>query len=376
MKIAVNTRLLIRNRLDGIGWFSFETLKRICANHPEHSFYFLFDRPYDKKFIFSENIVPVILPPPARHPVLWYIWLEFSVRRFLKRNNIDLYVSPDGFVPLHSKTPCYTVVHDINFYHRPEDLPLFSRLYYNYFFPRFVRKAGRVGTVSEYSARDIAGSYRIDRSGIDVFHNGVNTRYQPLPPEEIQKNREVLCNGFPYFVFIGTLHPRKNLANLLRAYNVFRKSSDSRVKMVIVGEKLFMTREMEKVLSSMDYSEDVVFTGRLEADKLHSVLASAMALTFVPYFEGFGIPVVEAMKCGVPVISSNVTSLPEVGEQSVVYCAPDNVEEIAERMKRISEDPAFREEYIRRGLKRAEHFSWDHTAKKLWEGIEKVLHES
>jgi glycosyltransferase involved in cell wall biosynthesis len=374
MNIAVNTRLLIKNRLDGMGWFSYETLKRITTNHPEHRFYFLFDRPWDQEFIFSPNIVPVKLFPPARHPLLWYIWLEFSVHRFLSKNNIDLFVSPDGFIPLHSKVPCYSVVHDINFLHRPGDLPFLNRVYYNYFFPRFVLKANRVGTVSLYSANDISSSYVKDLSLIDVFHNGANAVYSPLSVEEIKKTRAKISNGWPYFVFVGTLHPRKNVANLLRAYERFRQEGGIEVKMLIVGEKYFMTRDIVRTLNRMKFQEDVLFTGRLGAEDLHKVVASSLAMTFIPYFEGFGIPMLEAMRCGIPVIASYVTSLPEVGGEAALYCNPDDIEQVAKSMWQLAEDEDLRNGLIRKGLERSKLYSWDQTAQKLWAGIEKVLY--
>lgn len=124
MKIAVNTRLLLKNRLEGIGWFTYETMKRIAQWHPEHEFFFLFDRPYDPKFIFSNNITPVVLYPQSRHPILWYLWFEVSVKRFLKSNSIDLFISPDGYMSLSSDVPQLGIIHDINFFHYPNDLPL------------------------------------------------------------------------------------------------------------------------------------------------------------------------------------------------------------------------------------------------------------
>lgn len=359
-----------------MGWFGYETLKRMTVNHPEHQFYFLFDRPFDQEFLFADNINPVVLSPPSRHPVLWFIWLEFSVHRFLKKNDIDLFVSPDGFVPLRTSTPVLPVVHDINFLHRPGDLPILSRKYYNYFFPKFVRKAKRVGTVSKYSAEDISRNYNIPSNRIDVFYNGVNAVYKPLEKEKIQEIRNNISKGKPYFIFIGTLHPRKNVTNLLRAYELFRLKSGKTVKMVIVGEKLFLTSEIEKVLKGMKYREDVIFTGRLNPGNLAEVLASALALSFVPFFEGFGIPVVEAMKCGVPVLASNVTSLPEVGGEAVLYSAPEDIDRIAVNMKIIAEEEKTREEYIRKGLERVKLFSWDKTATRFWKSIEKVLDET
>ena len=145
MRIAVNTRLLIKNRLDGMGWYKYHTLKRMTVAHPEHEFYFIFDRPFDAEFIFSDNITPLITSPPARHPVLWYFWFEVSIPRLFSKIKPDLFLSPDGYLSLSTKVPSVPVIHDINFHHRPFDLPLSSRIFYrnmfqclNQEFPEFV----------------------------------------------------------------------------------------------------------------------------------------------------------------------------------------------------------------------------------------------
>ncbi len=359
-----------------MGWFSYETLRRITRAHPEHEFYFLFDRPFDKEFLFSENIRPFILPPQARHAVLWFLWLEYSVHRFLKKNPVDLFVSPDGFIPLRSGVKTLPVIHDINFFHRPKDLPVFGRLYYNYFFPRFARSATRIGTVSEYSAKDICSSYDVDPAKVDYFHNGVNNNFVPMEEAEKKKIRKRISGGRPYFIFIGTLHPRKNVGKLLNAYDIFRKKSLLDIKLVIVGEKLFLTGEIKHALKQMQYRKDVIFTGRLNREELMKVLSSSLALGFVPYFEGFGIPVIEAMQCGVPVIASNVTSLPEVGGDAVLYSDPDDVEAISENMKALAENDGLREQLIKKGSERVKKFRWDNTADKFWKTIEKALNES
>lgn len=140
MKIAVNTRLLLHGKLEGIGWFSYENLKRITTGHPEHQFYFLFDRPYHRDFIFSDNVIPLVAGPPARHPVLYYIWFEFTVRRLLKKIGADLFLSPDGYLSLGSKIPSIAVFHDLNFEHYPGDLPLAERWYYRTFSENMLRK--------------------------------------------------------------------------------------------------------------------------------------------------------------------------------------------------------------------------------------------
>lgn len=162
MKIAVNTRLLLRGKLEGMGWFSFETLKRLTQNHPEHQFIFIFDRPYAQEFIFSDNITPVVAGPPARHPFLFYIWFDFQIPRLLKKYQADLFLSPDGYLSLRTDIPQLAVIHDISFIHRPDDLPWLKRRYYNWFFPRFARKAKRIATVSNYSKEDIVRSFQIE----------------------------------------------------------------------------------------------------------------------------------------------------------------------------------------------------------------------
>ena len=117
MRIGVNTRLFLQNKLDGIGWFGVETMKRITRNHPEHEFFFFFDRKPDKEFIFSSNIKPVVLIPQARHPLLWYLFFEHSITYALKKYKIDLFLSPDGWISLQTKVPTLTVIHDLNFEH-------------------------------------------------------------------------------------------------------------------------------------------------------------------------------------------------------------------------------------------------------------------
>lgn len=376
MKIAVNTRLLIKNKLDGIAWFSYETLSRICRDHPEHEFIFLFDRKYDPSFIFGPNVKPVVIGLPARHPVLWFIWFEISVKRALRKIGADIFVSPDGYLSLGSKIPSIAVIHDINFYHRPKDLPFFSRIYYNYFFPLFARKSTRIGTVSEYSKEDISTSYNIKKDLIDVLYNGVNESYVPLD-DKLKKNvRDGLTDGIPYFIFIGSMHPRKNIPGLLKSYDLFRSMHQIDFRLVIVGEKIFMTTEIDQLYSEMKFRNEVIFTGRLEPGRLHEVLATATAMVFVPYFEGFGIPVLEAMKCGVPVISSNTTSLPEVAGDAALLCSPDDIQSIADYMNALAADANLREEYIKKGFLRSAQFSWEISAGRFWNLIEKVLRDA
>lgn len=373
MKIAVNTRLLIRNKLEGIGWFTFETLQRITQSHPDVSFYFIFDRKPDPTFIFGSNVQPIVIGPQARHPFLFVIWFEWSVARLLKRLKPDLFLSPDGYLSLSANTPSLAVMHDLNFEHFPEDLPWLVRFYYRHFFPRFARKAKRIATVSNFSKEDIIRQYQVEPSKIDVVYNGANEMFTPLNEQIIAETRQKFTDGNPYFLFVGSLHPRKNLARLFQAFDLFRINNNSDIKLLVAGEKKWWTASIRKAYEEMHHKDEVIFCGRLNSSDLHKVTGSALAITYVSYFEGFGIPIVEAYRCGVPVITSDITSMPEVAGDAALLCNPYDIASIAAAMEHIASDCDLRKDLIKKGFERAKIFTWDGAAERLWHSILKAI---
>ena len=373
MRIAVNTRLLLKGKLEGIGWFTFETLIRMTQNHPEHEFIFIFDRPYDPDYIFANNVTPVVIGPQARHPLLFYIWFDFQIPKVLKKYKADLFLSPDGYLSLRTKVPQLAVIHDINFVHRPGDLPWLIAKYYNYFFPKFARIAKRIATVSFYSKEDIARSFKISYDKIDVVYDGINKIFEPLLENEKTKIRKRYTDGCEYFLFVGALHPRKNVSGLLKAFDDFKGETDNKIKLVIVGGEMHKTGDIFETYDNMRFKNDVVFTGRVSTDDLHDIFGAALALTFVPFFEGFGIPVVEAMSAGVPVICSNTTSIPEVGGNAVIYADPMKIDQITGAMIKLANDKELRKDLIEKGFEQKNKFSWDETAHLLWESVKRAL---
>lgn len=373
MRIAVNTRLLQKGKLEGIGWFTFETLLRMTRNHPEHEFIFIFDRPYDPDFVFSENITTVVIGPQARHPLLFYIWFDLRIPKILKKYKADIFLSPDGYLSLRTKVPQLAVIHDINFVHRPDDLPWLIAKYYNFFFPRFAKIAKRIATVSFYSKEDIARSFKISYDKIDVVYDGINQIFEPLSEKEKIKIRKKITGGSEYFLFVGALHPRKNVSGLLNAFDSFKSETNSDIKMVIVGGEMHKTGDIFETYENMKFKDDVVFTGRVPTSDLHDIFGAALALTFVPFFEGFGIPIVEAMTAGIPVICSNTTSIPEVGGNAVVYADPMKIDQITNAMIRLANDKDLRNELIEKGFEQKNKFSWDETAHLLWQSVKRTL---
>ncbi|MDD3875334.1 MAG: glycosyltransferase family 1 protein [Bacteroidales bacterium] len=372
MNIVVNTQLLLKNRLEGLGWFTFETFKRISRNHPEHQFYFVFDRPFDNEFIFANNVKPIILRPASRHPFLWFLRFEILMPRLLKKLKADVYVGPDGWTTLNTKVPCVQVLHDLNWEYNPQDIPFLIRHYFSFFFPRYARKAKRIATVSEYSKSDIVKIYGINPSLIDVVFNGCNELYESFPENINEQTRLHYAGGHPYFLFVGALLPRKNIERLFKAFDKFKASDKKNTRLLIVGEKKWWTKEINTAYEKMVHRNDVVFLGRLPVEALNKVYAAAFALTFIPYFEGFGIPIIEAFNCGIPIITSNCTSMPEVAGDAAILIDPYDIDDITNAMKRISTDEFLRQQLIAKGHERKKMFSWNKTAAKLWDCIEKA----
>ncbi len=373
MKIAVNTRLLLSNKLDGIGWFTFENFKRIAQQHPEHEFHFLFDRKFSTEFVFAKNVIPHVVYPQARRPILFTLWYDYAVPALLKKIKADIFISPDAMMSLRTEVPQLIVIHDLNFEHYPEDIqPMYAR-YLRKRSPLYAKKSKRIATVSAFSKQDIIKLYGVNEQKIDVVNNGVNESYCPISDELKHITRERFSNGSPYFVFVSSIHPRKNLQRLLPAFDQFKTETNSDAKLIVVGKKFWFNKEIEAAYQAMNHLSEVVFTGRLESLDLHHVVASSMASVYPSYFEGFGIPILEAFKCEVPVITSNVTSMPEVAGDAALLVNPFSIDEIKNALTEIEKNEILRNDLIEKGKLQAQKFSWQRSSELLWNSIEKTM---
>ncbi|MBA2611267.1 MAG: glycosyltransferase family 4 protein [Bacteroidetes bacterium] len=356
-----------------MGWFAYQTLKHMTIKNPDVHFVFVFDRNFNEEFIFSDNITPLILSPQARHPFLYYAWFQHSIKGLLNKMKPDLFLSPDGFLALGAKCKQLPVIHDINFLHHPKDSKWLTAKYYNHYFPKFAKEATRIATVSEYSKQDIIKNYGINASKIDVVYNGINSFFKPLEEAAKQQTKQKYTRGKDYFVNVGSLHPRKNIPNLIRAFSLFKKESNSDLKLMLAGPHYWGMSEINAVISETNLKEDIIFTGRLADEELNLVLGSSMALTFVPYYEGFGIPLIEAMEARVPIITSNVTSLPEIAGNAALLVNPMEVSEIKNAMLQLYTKPDLRQSLINNGLQQKQKFSWEKSGDLLWQSVLKTI---
>ena len=198
----------------------------------------------------------------------------------------------------------------------------------------------------------------------------------PLEAEQIVAVRKKITGGTPYFLYIGALHPRKNLERLVRAYGEFRRKNDSQTKLVIAGGNYWNYEALQKAIETVPDKNEIIFTGRLSEEELFQVTGAALALTYVPYFEGFGIPIVEAMACDIPVLTSNITAMPEVGGDAALYVDPFSEESISSALAMMDKEESLRGNLIAKAKIQREKFSWDKTAAALWNSMEKTIGES
>lgn len=373
MRIAVNTRLLLHNKLEGIGYFTLKTMERVVKNNPEHEFIFFYDKKPYHEFLFAENVQAVTIPLPTRHPVLWYVYFNLILPLYLKKYKVDVFFSPDGYIPLNSPVPTLNTFHDINYEHNPDYIRDWGhRKYLLHYFPIFAKKSSHLVTVSEYSKTDLMDFYDIPDSKIDVVHNAANELYYVLSEQESEIAKQQLTHGKDYFYYVGAVHKRKNLVNLFKAFDLFKDKTGSEVKLVIVGTRKNWRGELETVFNSLKHRRDIIFTGRLEAKNINKIANGALALTFVSQFEGFGIPIVEAFAAGCPVITSNTTSMPEVGGDAAIYCDPFLPQSISDAMEMIFSSPSLRDELREKGFEQNKKFNWDKSAQLLWNSIQKT----
>jgi glycosyltransferase involved in cell wall biosynthesis len=364
VKIAVNTRLLIPNRLEGIGRFTYEIFKRLVLAHPEVEFHFFSDRKPLPEWQFGSNVFQHCLLPPARRPFLFDWWFDWAVPRKLKQLKIDLFVSPDGHAS-RKKINQLCVIHDLNFMHHPEFLiPQYAK-YWRTRTPEFIQYATRIATVSEFSKQDLCATFSLDSEKIDVIGNGFNSSFKPISEEQKKQTQLELTGGRPYFLFVGSLHPRKNVHGIVKAFNAF--CNENSTHDLILAGRLFWDYPELKCALNEAYTGRVHEIGFLPNEKLPGVYASAEALVFPSFYEGFGIPLLEAEMCGIPVITTKGSAMEEISNGTAWLVNPYKTEEIVEAMNALVAG--------QRKMKLRDTgmlYTWESATERMWNSILKT----
>lgn len=265
------------------------------------------------------------------------------------------------------------VTHDIAHHHFPQQVPALARWYYNYFIPRYLQKTDHIITVSDFTKKDIEEAYGIPQEKMTVAHNGSRNIFHPLTEEDQKVIRDRFASGCPYFFYFGAVHPRKNVHRLISAFDRFKQKHNSDVKLLIGGRFAWQTGPVKNAFVKAVHKKDILFLGYLSEEDLNSLTASALAMAYISNFEGFGLPVLEAMHCEVPIITSNVSSLPEVAGEAALYVNPNNTREIEKALFNIWDQPELRQNLIENGKLQRIQFYWDKTAGIINETIDRIL---
>jgi glycosyltransferase involved in cell wall biosynthesis len=285
---------------------------------------------------------------------------------------VDLLHSTDHLLPPLRRVRTVFTVHDLIFLFFPEyHLPL-NRWYLTLMMPRFIRRADAVITVSECSRRDLVRLYCLDQARIHVIYEGIDDRFRPVEDPEVLatvRRRYGLPDGF--ILYVGTIEPRKNLTTLLEAYQTL-KGQGLESKLVIVGKKGWLYQDFFRRLRDLGLKGQVIFPGYVPDDDLPAIYSAAQVFAFPSLYEGFGLPVLEAMACGTPVVCSNTSSLPEVAGQAALTIDPRRPQELAQALQRVLEDAALRAELKGKGLAQAARFSWERAARETLRVYESV----
>jgi len=265
--------------------------------------------------------------------------------------------------------PCPVVVsiHDLSFEHLPETFKRRSRTQLRLTVRRSARRATRILSLSEHTRRDIIETYRIDAEKVSAIPLAAAGHFRPVADNrELQRVRHKYGIDGDYILCVGSIQPRKNVARLIRAYALLRGnfSADKLPKLVLVGKCAWLYDETLRTLEKTGVKDTSVVTGYVPESDLPALYSGALCFVYPSYFEGFGLPPLEAMKCGTPVIVGNRTSLPEVVGDAALSVDPFDIEAIAAAITRLMNNSALRDELSVRGQERARMFSWQHTARE------------
>ncbi|KKQ78830.1 MAG: Glycosyl transferase group 1 [Parcubacteria group bacterium GW2011_GWC2_38_7] len=310
-----------------------------------------------------------------RSPILWTL-LRLPLSLFAK--SVDLLFMPVQYVPYFCPTKVVCTVHDLAFITHPSYFKPLKRILYSKMTTYSVKKACRIIAVSQSTKNDLVKYYRIKPEKITVICHGYNRDLfkEKFSLEVIKKTKDKYgLADKNYILYVGELQPRKNITTLIKAFNSV-KDSITKYHLVIVGRKGWYYEDIFKHVENYKLHDRIIFTGYVPEKDLPVLMNQAKVFVYPSLYEGFGLPVIEAMACGAPVITSNVSSLPEVAGDAAILVDPYNVDDIANAIYNVINDKELRESLIYKGLKRAKEFSWEKAAKETLEVFEEVYNET
>ena len=326
---------------------------------------------------FKDTIIQqeVLSPPKYISQMIWdqFIFPHIALPRAIGKLKPDVVCFTNNIASFWGCTPCVVNILDMTPFVIPESFHYFHGLYQRIYFRQAVKKAKRIITISENSKKDICQILKVPKDQIVVIPLAANL--QEIALSAIERKNHLKQNfGITqrFLLYVGAIHPRKNVKRIIEAFAKLKFSKKIPHQLVIAGAMRWQGSESTKSELFEGVKEHVVFTGRVTDDDLVNLYRSCDVFLCPSLYEGFGIPVLEAMSLGAPVVTSNISSLPELAGDAAILVNPYDVEDIANGISKILDNPAIAKECRERGLRRATEFSWANTAEKVLKIIEEI----
>lgn len=368
LKIGVNARYLQR-RMSGIERYILELILNLEKIDMNNEYLLFFNKDAAIPFIpKQENVRTIVSSFPTRQRLLRLFWEHICLSYEIKKNNVDIFHGPAFFVPIWKPKDCKYVitVHDITFVKYPKAFTFGTKLYYQFLFPRSLQLADVVITDSESTKKDIIEYYGVKEEKIKVIYLGISDVFlKKQSKEKIKAVKEKYSLPEKYLLFTGVLSPRKNVETIVSAFNQIKKEPHfSNHKLLIVGRKGWLYEGIFAKVKRLHLEQEVFFIDYICEDDLPVIYFLAEIYLFPSLYEGFGLPILEAMVSGCPVITSNISSMPEVAGDAALLINPLNVEELVVAIKKIHENPEIRKKLLEKGRLQIKRFSWEKTAEE------------
>jgi glycosyltransferase involved in cell wall biosynthesis len=364
MRICIDTSPAVHRRA-GLGRYAQELTAALLASDPENEYVAFYHRAADAQVDPPLDRLPHLTSSLDTKPWRMSALLAHLTRLSQDRlfPGIDLFHATDHLLPRLSQVRSVFTLHDLIFQFYPEMHKPLNRWFLRLMVPRFLRAADAVIAVSECTKKDAVRFYDLDEAKIHVIYEGVNPSFRPASPETASEIRRRYGLPESFILTVGTIEPRKNLTSLLEAYSALPQARPES-KLVIVGKKGWLYEGFFRRLRELGLEDDVFFPGFVPDGDLPALYSAADLFVFPSLYEGFGLPVLEAMACGVPVVTSNTSSLPEVAADAAALIDPSSIDELVTAMKAVLENDELRTQLRTKGLEQAATFSWEKAAKE------------
>jgi len=354
----------------GIGRYARGLVRALAQLDRENEYLLLVAGRPKEEGTFSPNFKPRYLPLSSHWATILWQRLRVPLPADLFTGPLNLFHSPDYVLPPLCRGKRVLTIHDLSFLRYPEGADPRLRWYLTQAVPRSIGQADLVLADSQNTKSDLIELLGVEAGKVEVLYPGVEERFHPLREESLAPVKARYNLDFPFILTVGTLEPRKNHVGLLQAYSLLKGRYPHRL--VIAGGKGWLYEGIFQEVERLSLEEKVLFLGYVPEEDLPALYNLADLFVFPSLYEGFGLPPLEAMACGTPVVTSNSSSLLEVVGDGALLIPPQEVEALAAAMERVLSDPSLREELRRKGLERAKQFTWSEAAKRLLAIYEQV----